>query len=314
MSHDLPGQPDKKARSEGWDVVVPERGGRMSRVGLLSEVKEAFALVTLLSDRVDTELLDAAPRLKIVANYAVGYDNIDLSACKERGIVVTNTPDVLTEATADLTWALLLGSARRLVEGHRLVSRGEYQGWAPHLLLGQDVGGRVLGIFGAGRIGRAVAERSVGFGMKVLYTDSYPWEEGEKRLGAKRVAWEELLEQSDFLSLHAPLLPDTEKVMNRDAFSRMKPTAILINAARGGLVDEDALLEALDKGELFGAGLDVYDPEPPLQSNPLLKHPRIVLAPHLGSASVGVREEMGRLVIENILAVWEGRPPLTPVG
>ena len=309
----LPGGQTERLAEAGHEVWIYEGEGAIPRETLLARATGANALLTLLTDKVDEELLAAAPGLKVVANYAVGYDNIDLAACRRHGVVATNTPDVLTEATADLTWALLLAAARRVVEGHKMTEAGEYRGWGPHLLIGQDVGGATLGIFGTGRIGRAVAKRALGFGMRLIYTDVVSWPEGEAELDAERVDFDTLLAESDFLSLHVPLLAATAKIMDRAAFAKMKPTAVFVNAARGGLVDEEALCHALTTGEIFAAGLDVYDPEPPDPANPLLSLPNVVLAPHTGSASVASRAGMARVAVENVLAVLAGQAPQTPV-
>lgn len=309
----LPGGQVERLAEAGHEVWVHEGEGPIPRDTLLARAAGADALLTLLTDKVDEELLASAPNLKVVANYAVGYDNIDIDACRRRDVVATNTPDVLTEATADLTWALLMAAARRVVEGHKMTEEGRYMGWAPSLLIGQDVGGATLGIFGTGRIGRAVAQRAQGFGMRVIYADVVSWPDGEAQLGARRVEFAELLAESDFLSLHAPLLPATERIMDAAAFAAMKPTAVFVNAARGGLVDEDALCNALRTGEIFAAGLDVYDPEPPDPANPLLALPNVVLAPHTGSASVASRTGMARVAVENLLSVLAGQAPQTPV-
>jgi glyoxylate reductase len=285
----------------------------MPRSLLLEQVRSAHGLLTMLTDRVDEALLEEAPLLKVVANYAVGFDNIDVAACRARDIVVTNTPDVLTDATADLAWALLLASARRIAEGDSLTRTGGFTGWEPGMLLGRAVRGATLGILGAGRIGQAVARRSAGFDMRVIYTSPRRWPEGEQTLGAQSVSLEQLLAESDFLSLHAPLNEATHHVIRRETLAQMKPTAILVNTARGGLVCEADLLEALNKGTLLRAGLDVFDPEPPRPENPLLHHPRVTLSPHLGSATVQAREAMAALAVRNLLAVLDGNPPLTPI-
>jgi len=313
ITRNLPGTAEETIAKNSHDVWVYNGDGAIPRDLLLEKVKDADAIITLLTDKVDSELLDKAENLKIVANYAVGFDNIDVEECLKRGVVCTNTPDVLTQATADLTWALLMACARRVVEGHKMTEEGGYKGWSPDLLIGQDVWGSTLGIFGAGRIGRAVAERARGFNMKILYTDEFPWEEGERTLNAEKVNFETLLKESDFLSLHAPLLPSTEKLLNLEAFRKMKKTSILINAARGGLIDEPDLYRAIIEGEILGAGLDVYDPEPPEKNNPLLSLDQVVLAPHTGSASVNSRNGMADLAAQNVINVLSGIDPITPI-
>ena len=265
----------------------------------------AEALVCLLTTRVDAALLDRAPRLRVVANVAVGTDNIDLAAATARGVCVTNTPDVLTEATADLAFALLLAAARRLGEGERLVRAGAWHGWAMDLLLGADVWGQTIGIVGFGRIGQAVARPAPGFGMEVLY--SHPRDHGGD-LGA-RVAIDELLARSDFVSLHCPLTPATRHLIDARALAAMKPGAILVNTARGACVDERALAAALTDGRLAGAGLDVFADEPRVDPA-LLACPRAVLAPHLGSATTTARRRMAELALGAARAVLaDERPP-----
>ncbi|MBG97504.1 D-glycerate dehydrogenase [bacterium] len=313
ITRKLPGDAEQMIRNASHDVWIHEDDCVIPRDLLLSKVQDADALITLLTDKVDTDLLKNAPNLKIVANYAVGFDNIDVKACCEHDVICTNTPDVLTEATADLTWALMMSCARRIVEGHKMTEKGQYKGWSPSLLIGQDLWEATLGIFGAGRIGRAVAKRAKGFNMKILYTDAFPWEEGENELNARRVDFDDLLAESDFLSLHAPLLESTKKIMNYAAFKKMKKNSILINAARGGLVDEADLYRALVEGEILGAGLDVYDPEPPEKNNPLLSMDQVVLAPHTGSASVNSRNGMAHLAAQNVINVLQGIDPLTPI-
>jgi glyoxylate reductase len=274
---------------------------------------EAEALLPLLTVRVDAALLERAPRLRVVACPTVGYDHVELSACRARGIVVTHTPDVLTGATADLTWALLLATVRRLPQAERSLRAREFRGWGFWDYLGGDLAGKVLGILGMGRIGRAVARRAAPFGMRVRYHSRtcLPPEE-ERALGAEWVAWEVLLETSDVLSLHAPLTPATRHLLDRDALRRMKPGSVLVNTARGPLVDEAALVEALREGPLAGAGLDVYEREPEVHPG-LLEMDNVVLLPHVGSATRETRTRMATLAAENVRAVLSGSAPLTPV-
>ena len=274
-------------------------------------VAEADGLLCLLTERVDAPLLDAAPRLRVVANLAVGFDNIDVPAATERGVVVTTTPGVLTEATADLAFALLLGAARRVAEADALVRRGDWSGWGPLQMLGAPVAGRTLGILGLGAIGTAVARRARGFGMPVLYTNRHPNREAEAELGAERVAFDELLARSDVLSLHAPLTDETRGLIDADALARMKPSAVLVNTARGALVDEAALVDALRTGSIAAAGLDVFEHEPALSPG-LAALPNTVLLPHLGSATTEARAAMVQLCADNLIEVLSGRPALTP--
>jgi glyoxylate reductase len=270
-------------------------------------VREAQAAICTLNERMDAGILSAAPALRVIANYAVGYNNIDVETAKARGIVVTNTPDVLTNATADITWALILSVARRVVEGDQLVRRNQWTGWSPTQMLGVDLSGKTLGIIGMGRIGQAVARRAAGFDMTVLY-----WTRSKRSLQSSNPAWqrvsfEELLQRSDFLSPHVPLTPETHHLINDAALRLMKPTAFLINAARGPVVDEAALVQALQEHRLAGAGLDVYEREPELQRG-LRELSQVVLLPHLGSATTETRIKMGLMCVENVLAVLEGKP------
>jgi glyoxylate reductase len=271
-----------------------------SRPELLAAVADAEGLLAMLTERIDVELLDAAPRLRAIANYAVGYDNIDLAAARARGIAVGVTPEVLTEATADLAFALLLAGARHFPEAQAAVIGGRWGTWEPARWLGADVHGATLGIVGFGRIGRAVAKRAAGFEMTVLATRATPLEE--------------LLERSDFVSLHCPLTEDTHHLIDAEALSRMKPTAILVNTARGGVVDQPALVAALRTGAIAGAALDVTDPEPPQPDDPLLSAPNVIVLPHIGSATVATRSKMTEIAVENLLAALDGRPMPNPVG
>jgi glyoxylate reductase len=274
---------------------------------------QADAVICTLADPISDELLAAAPRLKIVANYAVGYNNIDVAAATRRGIVVTNTPDVLTDATADLTWALLLTVARRVVEGDRWSRSGQWPGWAPTQMLGTDATGKTLGIIGMGRIGQAVALRAQGFRMPVLYTSRRPCSPPPGVTTWTHRPLEEVLTQADFISLHVPLSDTTRHLIGSRELAMMKSTAFLINTSRGPVIDEAALLAALQQGRIAGAGLDVYEQEPVILSG-LEQLSNVVLLPHLGSATQQVRIKMGMLCVENIAAVLGGRTPLNPVN
>lgn len=274
---------------------------------------QADAVICTLADPITDALLAAAPRLKIVANYAVGYNNIDVAAATRRGIVVTNTPDVLTDATADLTWALILAGARRVVEGDRWTRSGQWPGWAPTQLLGTDVTGKTLGIIGMGRIGQAVAQRAQGFRMPVLYASHRPCSSPPGVSTWSYRPLEEVLTQADFISLHVPLSDTTRHLMGSRELAMMKSTAFLINTSRGPVIDEAALLAALQQGRIAGAGLDVYEREPVITAG-LETLPNVVLLPHLGSATQQIRIKMGMLCVENIAAVLGGRPPLNPVN
>lgn len=290
---------------EVWPGELPP-----SKNEIIRGAREADALISLLSDPITSEVMDAAPRLRVIANYAVGYDNIDVAAATERAIQVTNTPDVLTETTADLAWALMLACARRLKASVRYVEEGSWKTWGPELLLGQDVWGATLGLVGLGRIGSAVARRASGFGMRVLY---YTPREHQVE-GADWVELETLLRESDFVSLHTPLTPRTHRLINAERLALMKRTAVLVNTARGPVVDPDALYEALSSGALFAAGLDVTDPEPLPESHRLVSLPSCLVVPHIGSASVATRSRMAVIVARNVLDVLEGKEPSTPVN
>ncbi|HEU4556310.1 MAG TPA: D-glycerate dehydrogenase [Longimicrobium sp.] len=281
--------------------------------GWRDELADADALLCLLTDRVDAALLERAPRLRVVATAVVGYEHVDLAACAARGIAVTNTPDVLTDATADLTWALILATVRQLPQAERSLRAGQFHGWGFWDYLGGDLNGATLGIYGMGRIGQAVARRAGGFGMRVIYHSIPPIPADEEaQLGATRVSFDELLAASDVLTLHAPATPETRHVFDPEALRRMKPGSYLINTARGPLVDEAALAEVLRDGPLAGAGLDVYEREPAIEPA-LLELPNVVLLPHIGSATHGTRTRMAMLAARNAHAVLSGQPPLTPV-
>ncbi|MCP4444801.1 MAG: D-glycerate dehydrogenase [Myxococcales bacterium] len=295
----------------GLDYFEPS-SGELARCEILEEIRGARALISLLSVRVDEELLDAAPNLKVVANYAVGYDNVDVAAASERGIIVTNTPDVLTEATADFAFALLMASARRLGEGERLLRCGAWMGWLPTLLLGQPIHGRCLGVVGAGRIGQAMLRRGRGFGMPLLYSGPRPVAQAEA-LGARRCSTEELLASSDFVSLHCPLNRETRHLIDAEALSRMKESAVLVNTSRGGCVDSEALARALKAGLIAGAGLDVFEGEPGIPAS-LLECEAAVLAPHIGSATHEARQGMARICAEAVAAVLSGKLATTALN
>ena len=285
---------DPRDASPSWDAV---------KTGL----READAAICTLTDRVDESILAAAARLKTLANYAVGYNNIDLAAATARGIVVTNTPDVLTDSTADLTWALLLAVARRVAEGDAYVRSGDWSGWAPTQMLGTDVAGKTLGIVGMGRIGQAVAQRATGFNMRIRYTSRTATVLEQLPSQWESRALPELLRESDFVSLHVPLNNATHHLIGAPQFALMKPTAFLINTARGPVIDETALVDALLQRRLAGAGLDVFEQEPAF--HPSLRELRqVVLLPHLGSATQATRVRMGMICLENIAAVVAGKP------
>ena len=293
---------DHRVEAHGEDRPV-ERGLLLDLVG------DKDGLLCMITDRVDGELLNRAPHLKMIANLAVGFDNIDMAAATSRGIPVSNTPDVLTDATADLTLALILATARRIVEGDKRMRAGKFRYWAPFLFLGRDVSGKTLGIVGLGRIGKAVAQRANGFKMRVLYHDPHPLSPSlEKKLGVTRVDFRTLLVQSDFVSVHVPLSDETRHLLDSEALAKMKPTAYLINTSRGPIVDEQALEKALRRRKIAGAGLDVYEKEPHVEPG-LLKMENVVLLPHMGSATIETRTGMAQKAAENLIAGLSGKKP-----
>ncbi|MFN8556564.1 MAG: D-glycerate dehydrogenase [Dehalococcoidia bacterium] len=273
---------------------------------LLEEAREADGLLTLVTDRIDKELLDQAPQLRVVSNYAVGYDNIDVAACTARRIPVGHTPGVLTETTADFAFALLMAAARRVVEADAMVRAGDWHTWGPSVLLGQDVHGATIGIAGMGQIGQAVARRAHGFGMRILYVDAIARPEIETATSATRVDKATLLGEADFVSLHVPLLAETRHFIGAADLALMKPTAWLINTSRGPVVDQRALAEALKAGRPGGAALDVTDPEPISMQDPLLNLPNVILAPHIASGSLATRTMMANMAVENLLVGLDG--------
>jgi glyoxylate reductase len=301
-----PGPALVRAVADRLDLNPDDRS--LSRAELLDAVAGCDAVLCLLTDTIDEEVLEAAAGCRVFANMAVGYNNIDVDAATRRGILVTNTPGVLTDATADLTWALILAVARRVVEGDAEMRAGRFAGWGPLYMLGGDVSGRTLGLVGPGRIAAAVARRAVGFGMAILYHGRRPSPELET-LGATEVPLDDLLARSDFVSLHVPLTAETRHLIDAAALRRMKPSAYLINTSRGPVVDEMALVEALREGRIAGAGLDVYEDEPAMAPG-LADCPTAVLLPHLGSSTHATRAEMSRKAAENLVAVLRGeRPP-----
>jgi glyoxylate reductase len=277
---------------------------------IIEKAKNVDALVSLLSDKIDAEVFNAAPKLKIVAQLAVGFDNVDVQEATRRGIYVTNTPEVLTDTTADFAWALLMAVARRVAEADKYVRTGQWKvGWHPSMMQGRDVYGATIGIVGAGRIGYAVAKRATGFSMKILFYDVVPRPEIEKDFGAKKVDLDTLFRESDFVSIHVPLMKETYHLVNAEKLKLMKKTAYLINNSRGPVVDEKALYEALKEGRIAGAGLDVFEQEPTPMDNPLLKLDNVVVAPHISSASYETRSRMAEMVAENLVAFFEGKKP-----
>lgn len=289
------------------DVPVP-------RDILLKEAKTASALITMLSDQINEEVLAAGDNLKIVANLAVGFDNIELETATKRGIIVSNTPDVLTETTADLTFALLMASARRVVEAAEYVKAGKWEGWSPYLLAGHDIHSKTIGIVGMGNIGEAVARRAKGFGMEILYHNRSRKMNDEMEIGAQYCSFEELVSEADYVVTLAPLTAETRNLFTAEVFSKMKNSAIFINVGRGPVVDEQALYEALVNGEIAAAGLDVFVKEPISADHQLLKLPNVIALPHIGSASIETRTKMIELCCSNVNAVLSGDRPRTIVN
>ncbi len=296
-----------------FQVTVNKKQKQLSRQEIAGQVKGVFGLLSLLSDPIDKKVIHAARNLKIIANYAVGYDNIDMAEATKRGIIVTNTPGVLTETTAELAWALLFSVTRRIVEADTFAREGLFEGWAPTLLLGSDISGKTLGIIGTGRIGTAFAMKSRGFHMKILYVDTRKNALIEKRLGAKKVSLNTLIRKSDFISIHIPLTPKTHHLIGKRELVSMKPTAILINTARGPIIDEKALAHALKKRLIAGAGLDVFEREPTI-TRKLLTLTNVVLTPHIGSASVETRERMAIMAAKSIIDVYGKKVPANIVN
>lgn len=281
---------------------------RIPKEELLRKIKDKEGLVCLLTEKVNLELLSAAPKLRIASNVAVGFDNIDVDACTKRGVVATNTPGVLDETTADFAWTLLMAVSRRLIEGENLARSGNWKGWDLDQLVGTDVWGKTLGIVGFGRIGKAMARRALGFQMKVVYADAVRAPEAvEKELKATYRGMTDLLAESDFVSVHVPLLPETRGLFDAPRFFKMKPTAFLINTSRGPVVDEAALVHALESGKIAGAALDVFENEPFI--HPGLKRPNVVLAPHIASASIETRTKMACMAAESVVALFKGQRP-----
>jgi glyoxylate reductase len=292
--------------SDRCDVDLYDGEGDLPRGELQRRVADKDALITVLTDTVDAEIMDAGPALKVIANIAVGYDNIDVPAARQRGIIVTNTPDVLTEAVAELTWALILGIVRRVCEGDRLIRANGWKSWGLDFMLGTELRGKQLGIIGGGRIGRAVAAKAPAFGMTAAFA-------ARRGKPAGAMSLDEILVTSDVISLNMPLTSETRHLIDRRAFARMKRSAFLVNTARGAVIDEEALVWALGEHLIAGAALDVYEHEPEVHPG-LKSRENVLLSPHLGSATRETRTAMAELAIRNVLAVTNGEDPLTPVG
>lgn len=308
--------PDKLRQQTGWEINQWERDDVIPRDTLLKAVQGADAVLSLLTERIDAELLEAAgPQLKVVANMAVGFDNFVVPEMTQRGVIGTNTPDVLTDTTADLAFALLMATARMLPQAQAYVKEDHWKTWEPLGFMGQDVHHATLGLIGLGRIGAAMARRGAGFEMKVIYHDAYRRQDLEEKYGYQyRNSIEEVLGEADFVSLHTPLTVETRHLMNTERLGMMKKTAILINSSRGPVVDPKALYDALKGGTIWAAGLDVTEPEPLPASDPLLTLPNLLVVPHIASASINTRKDMSELAADNIINVLSGRAPKTPVN
>ncbi|UCH03786.1 MAG: D-glycerate dehydrogenase [Candidatus Thorarchaeota archaeon] len=296
-----------------FQTIIWEQETPPSKSDIIQNAHGCNGIVTLLSDHIDTEVIESLPKLRVISQYAVGFDNIDISAATRRGIIVANTPGVLTETTADLTWALIMSVCRRIVEADRYVRQGDWKvAWGPKMLLGRDIHNSTLGIVGLGRIGRAVARRATGFSMKILYhsrTRNDETREIERETGAERTNLETLLQESDIVTIHVPLNEDTQDMISSHELAMMKHGAVLVNTSRGSVVDENALYHALKSGHLGGAGLDVFRQEPVSLQNPLLELHNVVVAPHIGSASIAARDKMAQICAENLIAALRGSIP-----
>lgn len=313
ITRPIPGSAIERLRQAGYDLQINPNDRVLPADELKSFVAGADAILALLTDRIDAEVLDAAgSNLKVISNYAVGFDNIDLEAAKQKNIIITNTPsDKISECVAEFTWAVILALSRRVIEGDEFGRKGAYRGWEPDIFLGRDVYGKTLGIIGLGRIGSMVARRAKGFNMEIVYTKKEPDPKAEQELKVKYQDLSSLLTQSDYVTLHVPLTPETHHLISEETLSQMKPSAYLINTARGGVVDEHALVTALKSGKIAGVALDVHENEPNMNPELLLME-NVILTPHIASATHEVREEMTKIAVDNILAVLSGQPPLNP--
>jgi len=300
-------------KKNGIEVIQNKSYLPIDKKTFIKKAQDCDGILVLLANKIDKELMDGLPKLKVISNYAVGFNNIDVEYATQKKIWVTNTPDVLTDATADLAFALLLACARRIVEADKFTREGKFKIWQSDLMLGKDLKGKTLGIIGAGRIGQAFGKRATGFGMKILYFDKKRIENFEKETGAKYSTLKQLLKNSDFISIHTPLTKETYHLIDKEEFDLMKEGSILINTARGEVINEKELVNALKSGKLFSAGLDVYEFEPKITKD-LLKMKNVVLLPHIGSATVETRNKMAELAAMNIVKVLKGKKPLTPVN
>lgn len=298
---------------KGYSVEIYNKNQSINKKELIRRAKDSDAVITLLSDKIDKEILEKFNKIKVIANYAAGYNNIDINFAREKGIVVTNTPDVLTDSTADLTLALILACARRIPEGIDLVRKKQFKGWAPKLLLGMELNNKTAGIIGMGRIGLAVAKRLNAFGCKIIYYSNRINPEAERNFNAKKVSLKNLMKNSDIISIHVPLNEKSKNLINSEMLDLLKKDSIIINTARGEVIDEDYLIKMLNENKIFYAGFDVYQNEPRINPQ-LLELKNVVLLPHIGSATKEARDKMSILVAKNVIAVLSGRKALTPVN
>ena len=312
ITRDIPEVAYKLLQQNGINFDYYKEDRPIPKNILRKKVKDCDAIISLLTEQIDSHLIDQMPNCKVIANYAVGYNNIDVDYAKSKKIFVTNTPNVLTESTADLTLALVLACARRLFEAERIVRLQKYKGWKPKMLLGVEMKGKIFGILGAGRIGSAVAARAHSFGTTIIYYDSHKNYDLENGISAKKVTLNTLLKKSDFISVHLPLNKNTHHFLNKERLSMLKLTAILVNTARGEIIDESFLIKMLRKNRIRGAGFDVYEKEPTI-SKKLLKLNNVVLLPHIGSATEDARNGMAELAARNVINVLQGKKPITPV-
>lgn len=299
-------------RAKGYQVKYNNKDEIISKKEIIKNVKDAEALISMLTDKIDKDVIDAGKNLKIIANYAAGYNNIDVKYAKEKNIIVTNTPDVLTDATADIAIMLALMASRRAIEAENFMRKKKFKGWLPQLFLGLEMKNRVFGIIGAGRIGQATAKRAKAFGAEIVYYSRTEKPELEYETGAKKLSLNSLLKKSDFISLHLPLTEETYHIINKNNITLLKKNCVIINTGRGELIDEKELIKALKTKRIFAAGLDVFEGEPKF-NHELVKLPNVVLLPHIGSATQETRNQMAVIAAKNVIAVLEGKKPLNPV-
>lgn len=312
ITRSLPGNAVELLLKNGIEVVVYDKDNALPKNIFVKAIKDVDGIISLLNDKIDKEIIDAMPACKVIANYAVGFNNIDVEYAAKKGIIVTNTPDVLTDSTADIAFSLVLACARHIVEGEKIVRNKKFTGWKPGLLLGYELKNKNFGILGAGRIGSAVALRAKAFGCNILYYSNNKNGKLEKNTGAKKLSLKNILKSSDIISVHLPLTPKTDKLIDKEMLGLLKPTAIVVNTARGEVFDEKELIKLLKDKKIFSAGFDVYENEPKLNPQ-LYKLNNVVLLPHIGSATVEARSAMAKLAAENVIAVLKGKKALTPV-